>query len=334
MKKLNVGIFGAGRIGQIHAMNLVNNPNIKIKRIVDPFADKLKDFEEKIGIKLETDPEVIFNDEEIDAVLICTPTDTHVDYIVKSAEKGKHIFCEKPVSLSDEESMKAYDAVKKAGVKFQVGVNRRYDRNFAYVKKLIDDGKVGDLELVRVDSRDPEAPSLDYVKSSGGLFMDMTIHDFDMARFLTGKEVVEVYTQAAVKCNKEIEGIDVDTAIINLRFEDDSIGVILNSRRAVYGYDQRVEAFGSKGTAMVENDLEANVVYADKDGYHTPNPEFFFLQRYTGAYNAEINDFADAVFNDRETSVTIEDAIMAQRIAIAAKESLDSGKPAKVRMID
>lgn len=334
MKKLNVGIFGAGRIGQIHAMNLVNNPNIKIKRIVDPFADKLKDFEEKIGIKLETDPEVIFNDEEIDAVLICTPTDTHVDYIVKSAEKGKHIFCEKPVSLSDEESMKAYDAVKKAGVKFQIGVNRRYDRNFAYVKKLIDEGKVGDLELVRVDSRDPEAPSLDYVKSSGGLFMDMTIHDFDMARFLTGKEVVEVYTQAAVKCNKEIEGIDVDTAIINLRFEDDSIGVILNSRRAVYGYDQRVEAFGSKGTAMVENDLEANVVYADKDGYHTPNPEFFFLQRYTGAYNAEINDFADAVFNDRETSVTIEDAIMAQRIAIAAKESLDSGKPAKVRMID
>lgn len=334
MKKLNVGIFGAGRIGQIHAMNLVNNPNITIKRIVDPFADKLKDFEEKIGIKLDTDPEVIFNDEEIDAVLICTPTDTHVDYIIKSAEKGKHIFCEKPVSLSDEESMKAYDAVKKAGVKFQIGVNRRYDRNFAYAKKLIDDGKVGDLELVRVDSRDPEAPPLSYVKSSGGLFMDMTIHDFDMARFLTGKEVVEVYTQAAVKCNKEIEGIDVDTAIINLRFEDDSIGVILNSRRAAYGYDQRVEAFGSKGTAMVENDLEANVIYADKDGYHVPNPEFFFLQRYTGAYNAEINDFADAVFNDRETSVTIEDAIMAQRIAIAAKESLDTGRPAKVRMID
>lgn len=164
--------------------------------------------------------------------------------------------------------------------------------------------------------------------------MDMRIHDFDMARFLTGKEVVEVYTQAAVKCNKEIEGVDVDTAIINLRFEDDSIGVILNSRRAAYGYDQRVEALGYKGTAMVENDLEANVVYADKDGYHAPNPEFFFLQRYTGAYNAEINDFADAVFNDRETSVTIEDAIMAQRIAIAAKESLDSGEPAKVRMID
>ena len=334
MKKLNVGIFGAGRIGQIHAMNLVNNPNINIKRIVDPFAEKLKDFEEKIGIKLETDPDVIFNDEEIEAVLICTPTDTHVDYIVKSAEKGKHIFCEKPVSLSDEESMKAYKAVKEAGVKFQIGVNRRYDRNFAYAKKLIDDGKVGDLELVRVDSRDPEAPPLSYVRSSGGLFMDMTIHDFDMARFLTGKEVVEVYTQATVKCNKETEGVDVDTAIINLRFEDDSIGVILNSRRAAYGYDQRVEAFGSKGTAMVENDLEANVVYADKDGYHAPNPEFFFLQRYTGAYNAEINDFADAVFNDRETSVTIEDAIMAQRIAIAAKESLDSGKPAKVRMID
>lgn len=334
MKKLNVGIFGAGRIGQIHAMNLVTNPNIKIKRIVDPFADKLKSFEEKIGIKIETDSALIFNDEEIDAVLICTPTDTHVDYIVKSAEKGKHIFCEKPVSLSDAESMRAYEAVKKAGVKFQIGVNRRYDRNFAYAKKLIDEGRVGDLELIRVDSRDPEAPSLAYVKSSGGLFMDMTIHDFDMARFLTGKEVVEVYAQASVKCNREIEGIDVDTAIINLKFEDDSIGVILNSRRAAYGYDQRVEAFGSKGTAMVENDLEANVIFADKDGYHAPNPEFFFLQRYTGAYNAEINDFADAVFNNRETSVTMEDAIMAQRIAIAAKESLDLGKPVKVRMID
>lgn len=334
MKKLNVGIFGAGRIGQIHATNLIANPNITIKRIVDPFADKLKDFEEKIGIKLDTDPDSILNDEDIDAVLICTPTDTHVDYIIKSAEKGKHIFCEKPVSLSDEESMRAYKAVKEAGVKFQIGVNRRYDRNFAYAKKIIDEGKVGNLELIRVDSRDPEAPSLDYVKSSGGLFMDMTIHDFDMVRFITGKEVVEVYTQASVKCNEEIKGIDVDTAIINLRFEDNSIGVILNSRRAAYGYDQRLEAFGSKGTTMVENDLEANVIYADKAGYHIPNPEFFFLERYTGAYNAEINDFADAVFNDRQTSVTIEDAIMAQRIAIAAKESLDCGKPVKVRMID
>ncbi|MDD7306027.1 MAG: inositol 2-dehydrogenase [Peptoniphilaceae bacterium] len=334
MKKLNVGIFGAGRIGQIHANNLSRNPIINIKRIVDPMADKLGEFEKQIGIKIETDPQVIFDDEEIEAVLICTPTDTHVDYIIKSAKAGKHIFCEKPVSLSDEESMRAYKAVKEAGVKFQIGVNRRYDRNFAYVKKMVDEGKVGKLELLRVDSRDPEPPSLDYVKSSGGLFMDMMIHDFDMARYISNQEITEVYVNADAIVNKDIKDIDVDTAIVNLKFSDGAIGVILNSRRAEYGYDQRLEAFGSKGTAMVENDLDANVIYADKDGYHTPNPQYFFLERYTQSYIDEVNDFAQAVFEDRQTSVTFDDAIMAQRCAIAAKESLDTKKPVKVRMID
>lgn len=332
--KLNVGIIGAGRIGQIHAKNLSVNPIIKIKRIADAYAKNMEEFEEAVGVKIESDVEEIFKDPEIDAVLICTPTDTHVDYIIKAAEAGKHIFCEKPVSLSDEESVRAYEAVKKAGVQFQIGVNRRYDRNFKYVKKLVDDGKLGKLELLRVDSRDPEAPGLDYVKSSGGLFMDMMIHDFDMARFISGQEIVEVYVTADALVNPDIKDIDVDTAIVNLKFADGSIGVILNSRRAVYGYDQRLEAFGSEGTAMVENDLDANVIYATKDGYHTPNPQYFFLQRYTQAYIDELNDFADAVFNNRETSVTFHDAMMAQRCAIAAKESLDSGKPVKVRMIN
>lgn len=334
MKKLNVGIFGAGRIGQIHARNLSNNPIISIKRIVDPMSSKLKDFEEEIGVKIEEDPEVIFNDRDIDAVLICTPTDTHVDYIIKSAEAKKHIFCEKPVSLSDDESIRAYNAVKKAGVKFQIGVNRRYDKNFSYVKKLVDEGKVGKLELLRVDSRDPEAPGLDYVKSSGGLFMDMMIHDFDMARYISGQNITEVYVNADALVDKNLKGIDVDTAIVNLKLEDGTIGVILNSRRAEYGYDQRLEAFGSKGTAMVKNELDANVVYADKNGYHAPNPQHFFLERYTQSYHDEVNDFADAVFNDRETSVTFNDAIMAQRCAIAAEESLRTGKPVKVRIIE
>lgn len=332
--KLIVGILGAGRIGQIHARNLSTNPIIKIKAIADAYAKDMEEFEEAVGVKVGKDPEEIFNDPEINAVLICTPTSTHVDYIIKAAEAGKHIFCEKPVSLSDEETVRAYEAVKKAGVQFQIGVNRRYDRNFKYVKNLVDEGKVGKLELLRVDSRDPEAPGIDYVKTSGGLFMDMMIHDFDMARFISGQEIVEVYAQGDALVNPDIKDLDVDTAIVNLKFADGSIGVILNSRRAVYGYDQRLEAFGSEGTAMVDNDLDANVTYATKDGYHTPNPLHFFLERYTQAYIDELNDFADAVFNNRETSVTFEDAIMAQRCAIAAKESLDSGQPVKVRMID
>ncbi|MGX7025665.1 inositol 2-dehydrogenase [Vagococcus hydrophili] len=332
-KDLVVGVIGGGRIGKLHTRNLVQMSGVTVKKVADIFADKMPTFEAEYGAPLVADFDEIFNDDEIDIVFICTPTDTHVEMIKRAAAKKKHIFCEKPISFSDEETIETYQIVKEAGVKFQIGVNRRFDRNFAQVKEHVANGSIGDIQLLRIDSRDPEAPPLSYVESSGGLFFDMMIHDFDMARFISGSEVKEVYAVGDALVNSELKGTDVDTAVVTLTFENGCLGVISNSRQAVYGYDQRLEAFGSKGASQAENELVNNVTLSTVEGVHSQKPLHFFLERYNDAYIKEVEEFVAAIHNDTDTPVTYEDGIMAQRLAFAANESLKTGKPVQVKKI-
>lgn len=331
---LTVGVVGAGRIGKLHVENMLRMDGITVKTIADPYAEQAKEWADKWHIPhLVTDPNEIFNDKEIDVVFICSPTDTHVDLIKRSAAVNKHIFCEKPISFSDEETMAAYDAVKKAGVQLQVGFNRRFDQNYGRVKNYVTTGKIGDLHILRITSRDPEPPNLDYVKSSGGIFMDMTIHDFDMARFVAG-EVKEVYAIGAALVNPDIATVgDVDTALIQLTFESGALGIIDNSRQAVYGYDQRIEAFGSKGSAESQNETETRVTFSSSESVSQDQPLHFFLERYNHAYIAEVQQFFTAIQTGSAVPCTFEDGIMAQRIAAAAKESLTSGRPVAVKKI-
>ncbi|MGN1443493.1 MAG: inositol 2-dehydrogenase, partial [Acutalibacteraceae bacterium] len=273
-------------------------------------------------------------DPEIDAVLVCSSTDTHADISIEAAKAGKHVFCEKPVDLTPEKVQAVIDTVKEAGVKLQVGFNRRFDHNFAHIKELINEGKIGNLELVKITSRDPEPPSAEYAAVSGGIFLDMTIHDFDMACFIAGSEVEEIYVNAACLVDPAIgEAGDVDTAIINLKFKNGALGVIDNSRRAAYGYDQRVEAFGSLGAAVAANDTPTNVTLMNADAVMTDKPLYFFLERYMQSFRDEMIQFVDAVQNDKPTPTSGTDGLNAILIALAAKKSVKEGRPVKISEI-
>ncbi|MCL6560712.1 MAG: inositol 2-dehydrogenase, partial [Firmicutes bacterium] len=270
-KKIKLGIIGAGRIGKLHAENVAYNIGyVEIKAIADVFADKVKDWAHGLGIKnVYADYKEILNDPEIDAVMVCSSTDTHSQITIEAANAGKHIFCEKPIDLNLDKVNAALEAVKKAGVKFQVGFNRRFDHNFRQVRELVKAGKIGDPHIIKITSRDPAPPPIEYVKVSGGIFLDMTIHDFDMARYLMGSEVTEVYAVGAVLVDPKIgEAGDIDTAVITLRFANGAIGTIDNSRRAVYGYDQRAEVLGSAGMVMTANNTPHTAIIANEAGVH------------------------------------------------------------------
>ena len=276
----------------------------------------------------------ILNDPEIEAVLICSSTDTHADIACEAAEAGKHIFCEKPVDLTVAKIKKVIAAVEKAGVKLQIGFNRRYDHNFAHIKELANDGKLGNLQTIKITSRDPEPPSIDYVKVSGGIFLDMTVHDFDMARFIGG-EVEEVYANATVMVDKAIgEAGDVDTALVALKFKSGAIGVIDNCRQACYGYDQRLEVFGSGGQASAANDTPTNVSYINENGKVTDKPLYFFLERYMQSFTDEMTEFINAVQNDVPTKTTVNDGLEALRLGLAAKLSVKEHRPVKLSEIE
>ena len=336
MKQLNIGIIGAGRIGKVHMQSITYNvPTAKVLGITDVFKDGLQDLADKYGIeKVYNDYKEMLADKDIDAVLVCSSTDTHADISIEAAEAGKHVFCEKPVDLTPEKVQAVIDAVAKAGVKLQVGFNRRFDHNFAHVRSLINDGKVGNLELIKITSRDPEPPPAEYAAVSGGMFLDMTIHDFDMARFLAGSDVTEVYASATCLVDPAIgEAGDVDTAIINLKFENGALGVIDNSRRAAYGYDQRIEVFGSNGAAMAANDTPTNVTIMNAEGVTTDKPLYFFLERYMQSFRDEMIQFVDAVLNDKETPTTGVDGLNSILVALAAKKSVKEGRPVKISEI-
>ena len=336
MKQLNIGIIGTGRIGKVHMQSITYNvPSAKVLGITDVFKDGLQELADKYGIeKVYNDYKEMLADKDIDAVLVCSSTDTHADISIEAAEAGKHVFCEKPVDLTPEKVKAVIAAVEKAGVKLQVGFNRRFDHNFAHVRSLINDGKVGNLELIKITSRDPEPPSAEYAAVSGGMFLDMTIHDFDMARFLAGSDVTEVYVNATCLVDPAIgEAGDVDTAIINLKFENGALGVIDNSRRAAYGYDQRIEVFGSLGAAMAANDTPTNVTVMNADGVTTDKPLYFFLERYMQSFRDEMIQFVDAVQNDKPTPTTGLDGLNSILVALAAKKSVAEGRAVKISEI-
>ncbi|WP_298032000.1 inositol 2-dehydrogenase [uncultured Dysosmobacter sp.] len=338
MQTIKVGIIGAGRIGKVHAENIAKFvPEMEIKTIADPFmSEETVEFLQRLRIpNIVSDAEAILKDPEIKAVIVCSPTDLHAEYVIRAAEAGKDIFVEKPIDYRLDRVHAAIDAAKKAGVKLQVGFCRRFDHNHHAVYEAVRAGKIGDVNLVKISSRDPAPPTIDYVKVSGGIFYDMMVHDFDMARFLAGAEVTEVFAYGAVLVDPAIgEAGDVDTAVVSLKFANGAMGIIDNSRKAVYGYDQRVEVFGSKGAVMDVNDTPDNTVFYGEDGTVSGTCYKIMWDRYTGAFAAEQQAFADAVINDKPTPVTGEDGLYPILIAAAATKSMKEGRPVKISEIE
>jgi myo-inositol 2-dehydrogenase/D-chiro-inositol 1-dehydrogenase len=336
MDVLKLGLIGAGRIGKVHAQSVAYHvPHARITRIADIAPEPARVWAAELGIRSVTaDAREILDDPEIGAVVICSSTDTHADLIMAAAAKGKHVFCEKPVDLTLAKVKAAVDAVERAKVKLQVGFNRRFDHNFKRIRDLVREGVIGTPHVVRITSRDPAPPPLAYVKVSGGIFLDMTIHDFDLARYLSGSEVVEVYAKGAVLVDPAIgaEG-DVDTAIVTLEFQNGCLGVIDNSRKAVYGYDQRVEVFGAAGSLACENDTPTSVVHSGANGVTGDKPLYFFLERYQKAYIDEMNAFVEAVLGGTPTPVGCEDAIQSLVIGLAARKSLAEKRPVRTAEI-
>jgi myo-inositol 2-dehydrogenase/D-chiro-inositol 1-dehydrogenase len=336
VKKLNVGVIGAGRIGKVHAETIAFRiPEAAVVAIADPNLATAQALAARCGgARASVSADDVFGDQTIDAVLICSSTDTHSSMITKAATAGKHIFCEKPVDLSLEKIDAALAAVEKAGVKLQIGFNRRFDANFARVRQAVLSGEVGTPHMVHIISRDPGPPPISYVKVSGGMFLDMTIHDFDMARFLVGDEVTEVYTMAGVRVDPEIgKAGDVDTAVVMLRFANGVVGTIDNCRKATYGYDQRVEVFGSNGAIATENWHANRAVISTGESVRRDLPMNFFMDRYADSFATEIRAFVDAVVQDKPTPVTGSDGRAPVVIAKAARLSYDEGRSVKLTEI-
>ncbi len=337
-KKIVVGILGAGRIGKIHIENLLRKiPDAKVKVVVDVKVDeKMKQWAQEIGVpKLSTDPSEIFKDPEIDVVVICSSTDTHAKFIQEAAKAKKQIFCEKPIDTDIKRIKETLEVVKKAGVKLMVGFNRRFDRNFKRVRDATLSGKLGTPQIVKVTSRDPAPPPIEYVKVSGGLFLDMTIHDWDMARFQAGSEVEEVFATGAVLVDPNIgKAGDIDTAAAILKFKNGAIGIVDNSRQAVYGYDQRVEMFGSKGCAVAENEKVNTVSIHTAESSSTDKIPFFFLERYIGSYENELKEFFECLRSNKEPSPSGEDGLQDVLVAVAAKKSMDERRPVKISEVN
>lgn len=332
-EKICIGIIGVGRIGKLHTENIVNNMhNVYVKWVSDIYIDKMTDWCSMVGVKnMTSDYLDILNDEEVDAVLICSSTDTHSEISIEAAKHKKHIFCEKPIDLDIARIKEVAKAVESAGVKMQIGFNRRYDHNFKRAKERVAAGDIGDVHIIKITSRDPAPPPIEYVKVSGGLFLDMAIHDFDMARFLSGSEVTEVTVKGAVLIDEEIgKAGDVDTAVIVMTFENGAIGIIDNSRQAVYGYDQRIEVFGSKGCITAENDFPNTTKLVNIDGVQGDKPKYFFLDRYFESYTGEVKAFIDCIANDTEPEVGIKDGLNSVVIGLAAKESLAKNLSIKI----
>lgn len=330
---LNVGIIGAGRIGKVHAETLAHRAlEARLLAVADSNLASARELADRHRIPQATDDyrELLANP-DIQAVFVCSATDTHAQFTKEAALAGKHVFCEKPIALDLGQIDQALATVKRAGVKLQVGFNRRFDANFARVRKAIECGEIGKPALLHIISRDPAPPPVAYVKVSGGMFLDMTIHDFDMARFLIGSDVEEVYTQAAVTVDPAIGAAgDVDTAVIMLKFEDGVIGTIDNCRRATYGYDQRVEVLGSKGSIATANNYPNAAVLSDAASVRRDLPLNFFMDRYTESFAAEVIAFVDAVLHDRPILVTGADARVSVVMGLAAGKSYREGRSVKL----
>jgi myo-inositol 2-dehydrogenase/D-chiro-inositol 1-dehydrogenase len=332
---LRIGVIGVGRIGRMHAELLARKvPGAAVGAVYDSYTSVARDVAAQLGVPAAASVDEIMG-ADVDAVAICSSADSHAELLIAAAEAGKAVFCEKPVSLALDELDRALDAVREAGIPFQIGFNRRFDPAHASVRAAVETGQVGELHLVRISSRDPSPPPLDYVKTSGGIFLDMTIHDFDMARYLTGSEVVEVFAKGAIRVEPSFaQAGDIDTALVTLVHEDGCLTAIDNSRRAAYGYDQRVEVFGSLGMAASENPTAHTGVLITARGEQRPPHPYFFLERYIPSYLHEWEAFVTAVKTGATPPVSIDDARAPLVIGLAAWRSLREGQPVAIAEID
>jgi myo-inositol 2-dehydrogenase/D-chiro-inositol 1-dehydrogenase len=330
---LKIGLLGAGRIAGVHAAAISQNPQSKLVAISDFYPEVADKLARQFDAVMRTNEDIIA-DPEIDAVLIATPTDTHSDLIEAATAAGKAVLCEKPVDLSLERARACLHNSAPSGVPVMVGFNRRFDPNFAALKASLEAGDIGKAELLSITSFDPAPPPVSYIKTSGGLFRDMMIHDFDMANFIMGEAPISVMATASCVVDPEIGAAgDVDTAVVTLSYADGRIAVIKNSRRAAYGYDQRVELLGAQGLLQAQNMLENTVVKSTDKGVTGAKPTYFFLERYMAAYAAEWASFVDAVTNGTALPVTLSDGIDALAMAEAATRSAQSAMPVKLAEI-
>jgi len=334
--QINIGVIGTGRIGRLHAGHIATRlRGAALAAVADINLAAAQETAAQFNVPVAVaDYQKLLADPAIDAVVIASATVTHAEIVQRVAAAGKHIFCEKPIDFDLRRIDATLAAVQKAGVKFQVGFNRRFDPNFRRVREMVATEKVGAPHLLRITSRDPAPPPLEYIKVSGGLFLDMTIHDFDMARYLIGSDVTEMYTAGAVLVDPVIgEAGDLDTAVITLRFANGAIGTIDNSRRAVYGYDQRVEVFGRGGMVTVANNTLDTHVYSNAEGIHSALPLYFFLERYIESYIAELQAFVTCIQNDTPPPVTGEDGRISVVMGLAAQKSDKENRPVRLSEI-
>ena len=335
-RKVNIAVIGTGRMGSVHVANLVRHiPEANLSAICDIRLEVAQAVADNLGIqRVVQDYHELLTDPSIEAVLIATSTDTHAMIIKDSAAAGKQIFCEKPLALNLKDIDDALAVVNQSKVKLQVGFNRRFDKSFQRVHQIVASGEIGRPCIVHVISRDPEPPSLEYLRTSGGMFLDMTIHDFDMIRYQVG-EVEEMFTIGNVLNTQEMnEFDDLDTTIVTLKFTNGAIGTIDNSRQAVYGYDQRLEILCSDGVAIANNEVETTITKGDRGGFHSAKLPHFFMQRYAPCYIEEVRQFVECVRDDKPTLVTGRDGRMAVVLGQAAWKSFREKRPVKISEFD
>jgi myo-inositol 2-dehydrogenase/D-chiro-inositol 1-dehydrogenase len=327
MNKINLAILGLGRIGKIHAENVISLNECNLKIIIDPISDSDDNFTD-LGVKQSKHFDDLLNESDIDGVIICSPSKYHVSQIKSLSELTKNIFCEKPLGLSIEEILDVKSLVSKKNLNLHIGFNRRYDPDFSELKRRILNDEIGDLHMIKITSRDPAPPPISYIKKSGGIFLDMTIHDFDMVKYLSGSEISELYVKGGCFVDPEIEKAkDVDTAIINMSLKNGVLATINNSRKAVYGYDQRIEVLGSKGVLKVENKLLNKVVKGTGEGFISSNPQNFFIDRYEQSYKKELMNFVQSIKGDLVDHADADDGLHALKAGLAANNSLLNNTP-------
>tara|TARA_B100000929_G_scaffold276691_1_gene251509 strand:- start:9 stop:1013 length:1005 start_codon:yes stop_codon:yes gene_type:complete len=330
---LNFALMGAGRIGKMHAKNLSMHSKSNLSYVYDINQDFANEVAKLSGAKVAQSAEEAINDKNVDAVLIASATPTHIDFMTMAAKAGKAVFCEKPIDLDIAKVDKCYETIKNFSVPIQIGFNRRFDKSNKKIKLAKDNGEIGNLEMVIITSRDPEPPGIEYLKAAGGFFRDTTIHDFDLSRFILGDDpVIEVSAYGSQLISAECKEVgDQDTAMFIMRSQKGVLIHINNSRRAVYGYDQRVEIFGSKGMMISNNQSPTSVEKFDNNMTYAKDPiHFFFIERYEQAYKDQLGDFVNNVMNNEKPGVTFEDGRNALLLANAAYESFETGKSVKV----
>jgi myo-inositol 2-dehydrogenase/D-chiro-inositol 1-dehydrogenase len=334
-RKVKIAVIGTGRMGSVHARNISRQiPEAELVAVCDIRLEVAQAVADELGIqKVVKDYHDLLIDPEIEAILIAASTPAHAMIIKDVALAGKQIFCEKPLALELEEIDKALAAVKQAGVKLQVGFNRRFDKSYQKVREIVASGEIGRPCILHIVNRDPDFPSMEFLRASGGMFLDLGIHDLDMVRFQMG-EVLEVYATGAVLINEKLKEFgDIDTGLVLLKFANGVMGTIDNSRKAVYGYDQRLEVFCSNGTAMMENEKETAVVKGNLNGFTSAKPPYFFMQRYAPCYVEEVRQFVECVRENKPTPTTGEDGRAAVVLGYAAIKSLHENRPIKISEI-